>query len=481
MASFSSIGIGLGGNVDVNALIKASVDAVRLPITKTGGLQQQAALTNSKVSAFGNFKSLVSTLADAASKLGSVTGWNGVKASSSNTDAVSVSAVGGAAATSFSVQVQNLATAQSSISAALQPAREAVGAGTLTLEIGTWAGEPKVFTADSAAAVNIDVSATDTLADVAGKINGAKAGVTATVLNDGTGERLMLRSNATGEAAGYALSVTDADGDNGDAAGLSRLVAGTTTEYAQNANATVNGIAVSSQTNAFADTVAGVTFTAAKVTTELVTVTVEKDNSVVKKNIEAFVAAYNAVNSALNESMKYDKETQTSALLQGDSTVVTLQNTLRMALQSVNSAGALKNLSAVGVISAGGLGAGNVSPDGSMELDATKFDKAMEDPDAVKAFFRGVDGGNGADGFAAKFKSVTDKLLASDGFFATKTKSYESALKLNAKEIERVTDRADRLEKSLTQRYTALDTKMATLNALNTYISQQVTTWNKSS
>ncbi|BCN40753.1 flagellar hook-associated protein 2 [Alicycliphilus denitrificans] len=481
MASFSSIGIGLGGNVDVNALIKASVDAVKLPITKTGGLQQQAAVTNAKVSAFGQFKSLVSALADAAGKLNSVTGWNGVKASSSNTDAVSVSAVGGAAATSFSVQVQNLATAQSSISAALQPTKQPVGEGTLTVEIGSWAGDPKAFTAGEATAVSIDVSATDTLADVASKINGAKAGVTATVLNDGTGERLLLRSNSTGEAAGYRLSVADADGGNDDGAGLSRLVAGATTEYARNANATVNGIAVSSPTNAFADTVAGVTFTAAKVTTEPVTITVEKDSSAVKKNIEAFVAAYNAVNSALNESTKYDKETQTSALLQGDSTVMTLQNTLRMALQSVNGSGVLRNLSAVGVVSAGGLGSGNLSPDGSLELDATKFNKAMEDPDAVKAFFRGPDGGDGTEGFAGKFKAVTDKLLASDGFFATKTKTYDSALKLNAKEVERINDRAERLEKSLTQQYTALDTKMASLNALSTYIAQQVTTWNKSS
>ena len=225
---------------------------------------------------------------------------------------------------------------------------------------------------------------------------------------------------------------------------------------------------------------AGVTFTAAKVTTEAVTITVQKDDSSVKQNVEAFVKAYNAVNSALNESMKYDKETKTAGLLQGDATAVTLQNTLRMALQSVSDSGALTNLSAVGVISAGGLGAGNVNPDGSLELNATKFNKAMEDPEAVKAFFRGPEAGGKDDGFAEKLKSMTDRLLASDGFFASKTKTYESALKLNAKEITRVTDRADRLEKSLTQRYTALDTKMSSLNALNSYISQQVTTWNKS-
>lgn len=480
MASFSSIGIGLGGGVHVNALIKASVDAVKLPITKTGGLQQQAAITNAKVSAFGNFKSLVSALGEAADKLTSVTGWNGVKASSSSAESVSVSAVGGAAATSFSVQVQNLASAQSSISAALTPAKQPVGAGTLKFEIGSWAGDPKTFTAGTEKAVDIEVSATDTLADVAGKINGAKAGVTATVLNDGTGERLMLRSNTTGESAGYRLSATDADGVHDDAAGLSRLVAGGTTEYAKNANATVNGIAVSSQTNAFADAVAGVTFTAAKVTTEAVTITVQKDDSSVKKNVEAFVKAYNAVNSALNESMQYDKATKTAGLLQGDATAVTLQNTLRMALQAVGDSGALKNLSSVGVISAGGLGAGNVNPDGSLELNATKFDAAMKNPQAVKEFFRGVDDGAKDDGFAEKLKGVTDKLLASDGFFASKTKTYDNALKRNTQEIQRVTDRAERLEKSLTQRYTALDTKMSSLNALNTYISQQVTTWNKS-
>ncbi len=478
MAGFSSIGIGLGGNVDVNALIKASVDAVKLPITKTNGLTQQAAVTNAKVSTFGQFKSLVSTLADAASKLTSVTGWNGVAATSSKTEAVTVTAVGGAAATSFNVQVQNLAKAQSSTSAAIAPAKSAVGAGALTLTTGTWGGTPMDFTAGSEAAVSIDVTATDTLADIASKINGSKAGVTATVLTDTSGERLMLRSKTTGESAGYQLSVADADGNNADASGLSRLLSGTT-EYAKNANATVNGVAVTSGTNVFADSVAGVTFTAVKETAEDVAITVTKDNSAVKKNVEDFIAAYNAVNQALNESTKYDKETNTAGLLQGDTAAVTLQNTLRLALQSVTSSGAFRSLSDIGVVSEGGLG--NLSPTGNLTLDATKFNKAMENPDEVKAFFRGTDSGSIEDGFAGKFQVVTKQLLASDGFFASKDKSYKDALKRNTADIQRITDRAETLEKNLTARYTALDTKMSSLNALSTYIQQQVTTWNKSS
>ncbi len=476
MASFSSLGIGLGGSVNINDLIKASVDAVKLPITRTNGLSQQAAVTNSKVSAFGQLKSLVSTLSDAANKLTSVTGWNGVAATSSSTDFVTVSAVGGAAATSFNVQVQNLAKAQSSTSDALTPAKSAVGAGTLTLTTGTWSGSPKSFAAGKDEGVKIDVTATDTLEDVASKINGSKAGVTATVLTDDSGQRLMLRSKTTGESAGYQLSVSDADGNNSDSSGLSRLASGTT-EYAQNANATVNGVAVSSGTNVFANTVAGVTFTAVKPTTADVSITVSKDNSAVKANVQAFITAYNAVNSALNESTKYDKDTKTAGLLQGDSGAVTLQNTLRMALQSVNQSGALRSLSEVGVVSVGGTG--NLTPDGSLTLDSTKFDKAMQNPDDVKAFFRGPDGGSVTDGFAGKFKAVTSRLLASDGFFAGKDQSYKEALKRTAADIERITDRAGEVEKNLTARYTALDTKMSNMNALNSYIQQQVVAWNK--
>ena len=365
------------------------------------------------------------------------------------------------------------------VTVALSPVSQAVGAGTLTFDIGKWSGEPKVFTLGGAGTVNVEISATDTLGDVASKINGSKAGVTATVLSDASGERLTLRSTSTGEDAGYRMSAVDADGNMADSAGLSRLVVGGTTEYAANANATVNGVAVTSATNSFSNTVAGVTFTALQVTTGDVAITVAKDNSAVKKNVEAFVSAYNAINQALNEVTKYDAGTKTAGLLQGDSAAVTLQNTLRAALQSVNSSGALRNLSAVGVVSEGGLG--NVSPTGNLTLDATKFNKAMENPDDVKTFFRGADGGSVGDGFAGKFKSFTDKLLASDGFFATKAKIYEQSLKLNAKDVETINDRADRLEKSLTARFSALDTKMSSLNALNAYISQQVTAWNKSS
>jgi flagellar hook-associated protein 2 len=484
-SSFSSLGVGLNGSVDVNALIDAQVNVAKLAITRTNGLNDQVTMTKAKISTYGQIQSLVATLSDAASKLSSVTGWNAVTATSSNTSAVTVSAIGGTVASSFDVQIQSLAKAQNTTSTALSPSGLPVGAGTLHLDVGQWNADGTAFTPkDGTSGVDISVGASDTLASIASKINGAKAGVTATILSDGSGgERLVLRSAQTGAQQGFQLTAVDADGNNTDAAGLSRLVAGATTTYASDAKATVNGIDVTSSSNTFTNTVAGVTFTALQTTTDPVQIDVAQDTSALSKNINDFVTAYNAVNQALNQITSYDKDTQTAGLLQGDSTAVNLQNALRTALQSVASGsaagGSLRTLSDVGISVAGGLG--NLNPTGDLSVDTDKLNKALQDPDALKTFFRGGADGSVTDGVGGKISSVLSGLLSSTGFFQRKTDTLNAELKRENTDIQTVNDRADALKASLQARYTALDSQMATLNALNSYIQQQVTTWNKSS
>ncbi|MBZ0225823.1 MAG: flagellar filament capping protein FliD [Comamonas sp.] len=474
MASFSSIGVGLGGNVDVNALIKASVDAVKLPITRPNGLNDQAKLTEAKISTFGKLQSLVSTLQLAAGKLASVTGWNAVTATSSDSQSVTATAIGGTVETNFSVEVQQLAKAQVSASDALA-ASQSVGAGQLSLQIGRWSGGS--FTAGSAVPVDIAITASDTLTDIAGKINGAGAGVTATLLTDASGQRLMLRSKTTGEEAGFQVNVTDADGSNTDGLGLSRLINGLATDpgagAAANARALINGqYTVTSASNTFENAISGVTFKAEKETTAPVQITVTKDSSAVQKNIEDFVVAYNAANQALNELTKYDAATKQGGLLQGDSTAISLQNILRNSIQSLSSStGPFRTLSDIGL---------GMIRGGDLTIDSTKLGAAMQDPDAIKALFIGADGlATTQDGVAENIKTATSSLLDSGGFFATKDKQLKNVLQLNAKEVERVNARADSAEALLKARYTALDSQMSQLNALNAYIAQQVTTWNK--
>ena len=265
MATISSPGVGTNG-LDVKNIISQLVALEKKPLD---ALKLQAATVSTKISAYGQIKSLVSSLQDAASKLTSVTGWNGVTTTSSDSKFVSASAVGGTLPTSFSVEVQGLAKAQATASAALLPVGGALGAGTLRLELGKWSVAPASFTPSSGQPVDITILASDKLSDVASKINGANAGVTASILTDASGERLLLRGKNTGEEAGFRLSVMEGgDTDpqsagNTDATGLSRLVAGTTvSQAAANAKATVNGIAVTSATNTIASTVSGLTFKA---------------------------------------------------------------------------------------------------------------------------------------------------------------------------------------------------------------------------
>lgn len=467
MATISSPGIGSG--LDVKSIVSQLVALERQPLDK---LKLQAATVQTKISAFGQIKSMVSTLADAAGKLTSVTGWNAVSATSSNSAMVSASAVGGTLPTAFSVQVQGLAKAQATASASLLPVGGALGAGTLRLELGQWSVAPSTFTPGSGVPVDITITATDTVSDIASKINGANAGVTATVLSDASGERLLLRGKNTGLDAGFRLSVTDNDGVNNDASGLSRLVAGSTvTQAAANARATVNGIPVTSATNTFANTVAGVTFKAEAETTAPVEITITKDNTALTKNISDFVAAYNAINTLLSDATKYDGSTKQAGLFQGDSTAIGLQNALRSAVQSVSTASsAFQRLADVGITQQLG---------GNLAVDSTKLAKALENPDEVKNMFRNTESGS-AQGIAVKIKALTTSLLSVDGFFKAKDSTLQLSLDRNAKDQNRVSERAQAVEKQLNRRYSALDTQLASLNALNAYIGQQVTAWNKS-
>lgn len=454
MATISSPG--LGSNLDVKSIVSQLVALEKKPLDT---LKLQAATVQTKISAFGQIKSLVSTLSDTLGKLTSVTGWNAVNATSSNSSAVSVSAIGGTLPTTFNVEVSVLAKAKATASAAILPVGGAIGAGTLT------------FTPVSGAAVDVAVTATDTVSDVASKINGANAGVTATILSDASGERLLLRSKSTGVAGGFTLSVADADTNNADAVGLSRLVVGTTTTTAAtDAAATVNGIPVTSSTNTFATSVSGVTFNALQVTTAPVEISISKNTTDIQKNIDAFVAAYNAINDVLNEATKYDAATKGAGLLQGDSTALALQNSLRTAIQSVTTGSSVfTRLTDVGITQQRG---------GNLSVDSTKLAAGLANTEELKNMFRSTGGGS-ADGVAVKIKAVTTSLLSSSGFFQTKDTSLKQALSQNAKNQLQVNERVNKFEASLNARYSALDTKMASLNALNAYVSQQVTTWNK--
>jgi flagellar hook-associated protein 2 len=419
-----------------------------------------------------------------------------VGVSSTNSAAVTATVTGIASATSFSMGVSQLAKAQSTVSDAVTASTALGSAGTLTLQLGTWgtAGATgSKFTAGTAASVSVAVLATDTMAQIAGKINEAGSGVVATVLTDSTGDRLMLRSSSTGEATGFRMQVADTGdssiGTNTNDIGLSALAfdldldpgntgASTITAYGmganayqagQNAKATINGIAVTSATNSFKDVVAGLTITAAMVTTSDVEITTTNDKAALTTNIQAFVDAFNAMNKYLADATAYDDSTKKSGDLQGDSTAIGLRNALRTMVGTSTVGGTYGRLSEIGI---------TLGRDGNLAVNATKLSTALDTPANVKILFAQKNTDAATNGVARKVKTFTDAFLAYSGALNNKTDALAAETKRNTAEQDKVTARTAAVEKRLRATYTALDTKMAGLTALSTYITQQVEVWN---
>ncbi|MCB2028981.1 MAG: flagellar cap protein FliD, partial [Rhodoferax sp.] len=93
-----------------------------------------------------------------------------------------------------------------------------------------------------------------------------------------------------------------------------------------------------------------------------------------------------------------------------------------------------------------------------------------------------IDNGNAlTNGVASKFSAFAKGLLATDGLFSSKDASLKRSLERNADDQARLNDKVARVEAALNRRYSALDVQLSSLNALNAYVTQQVTLWNQSS
>lgn len=463
MASISSIGLGSGLEVE-----KIITQLVALETSRLTPLKSQASLIQSRISTVSQLKSLTSTLQDKLKDLADASKWSSAtKATSSNSTAITALANTSADDTSpkavpgsYNVSVTQLATAQSITSGRFASDYQFSTGGTLNV---------KTATGD----VDVTIAADASLADVASSINQANAGVTASIMNDGTGQRLIITSTATGASNGFSLSgiselAYDQATGTGDilGTGTDPATKGSKTA-AQDAIASISGVTVTSASNTFSETIQGVSFTA--LTTGSSTINVVSDTETLKTRITDFVAAYNAVNSLLSTSVKYDQETDVAGVFQADSTMTSLQSAMRSAFSgSAATSTVYKRLIDIGI---------DMKKGGTLEIDDSKLSKALStNSGEVAKFFS-----EGSDGMADKLRAYTSSVLSFDGVLENKAAALTDASKRNTTDQDKVNDRATRVEARLRAQYTALDAKMSSLTALNTYITQQVAQWNKSS
>jgi len=339
---------------------------------KQNALTTRETANTAKISDLANAVNSISTFSSSLSALISG-GTLFTQPTSSNSSIVNVSALAGSRLSGLSstIKVNQLATAQTMTAAPLANAATAVGLGTLELSVG---GKAKTITI---------TSANNSLAGLAQAIKDSGLGVTASIVIDSTGARLVVKG-ATGEDNAFSLSMT-----SGNAGELDRFtydpgsydpanVTGLTLQQeAQDAELIVDGVTVTKSSNSFSDVIAGVKIdlvSAAPGST--VTIGSSQPVDAIKQAVSDFVAAYNEMKTTL-ASM-----TGTTGSLRSDSGIRTLVQRLG-ALTSTQltyaTDGSPTTLAEIGV---------STNRDGTLSLDSAKLASVMaSNPSAVEAMF----------------------------------------------------------------------------------------------
>jgi flagellar hook-associated protein 2 len=478
MATISSAGIGSG--LDVNGIVTQLVALERKPINQ---LQAAASKLQTQLSSYGQLQAALAKVRDAASTLTRSSTWSPTKGSSTDSSAVGVTTGTTSPPGNYSISVAKLAASQSLVAATKASSTEIVGQGTLHIELGTWGtqGNKTTFTPkDGTTPVDITIGpGGDSLASIRDSINAAGAGVTASIVNDATGARLVVRSIDSGLENAFRITVTDSDNKNTDASGLSALAydpsAGVTqmtqTVAAADASATINGLPITSASNTLTDVIDGLTLQLGGTTTTPVQVAVTVDKDAVRKSIDDFVTAYNDLVTQLGGLTKYDAASKTAGALQGDRAAVNLQTQLRGLIGGTSGASTVfARLADIGL---------DPQSDGTLKVTGSKLEAAMGRLTELQQLFANSDALAPAnDGFATRLRAFGDAALGTDGALAGRQEGLKERIDRNKDRQSQLEDRVAQIEKRLRAQYTALDAQMAQLTGLSNYVTQQLAAMN---
>ncbi len=179
---------GIGSGIDIDSIVKALVNSERAP--KEAQLNRLEKTTTSRISALGSLRSVVSELSTVLQSLNKASAFQKQTVSSSSSSVLTATATGDVPAGKFSLQVQQLASSSKiALPSVTGGSAATFNSGTLTISTGS-----------SSFDVDVDAS-NNNLLGVRDAINtaGASQGVSASIVTDASGSRLILSSSKTGE------------------------------------------------------------------------------------------------------------------------------------------------------------------------------------------------------------------------------------------------------------------------------------------
>ena len=444
--------LGFGSGIDTKQLVTDLAAASREPkVSRINTLTQQ---NQTRISALAQARSDLEGFADSLAQMIS----DGTLRSTptvSDDSVLSATARAGIHADSFAatVVVSQLARAQSTYSGVVADRTAAIGTGTMTLTVG---GVAKTITVDGT---------NNSLDGLASAINSSGGGVTASIIADQGGHRLILKG-PSGAANAFTLAA-----DAGADPGLSAFAYGagggmTLGQSAANADFTIDGVAFSRASNTIDDVVPGMSLTLKKAAPgQPVDIGASRPLDMIKQTVGDFVSVYNQLKKSLSSAA--GQSGSTTALRELERELSGLIGTV------ISSHPTINKLTDIGV---------STTKDGLLAVDETKLAQVLAaDAGAVEAMFNPRrDGGRteaSDPGIAFVLDSIRDRAIGTDGVIDRVTKSLNSRKETLADQLENIEIREDAYRARLEKQYGSLDAKLAAFKATQTYLEQQIKMW----
>lgn len=442
MATVSSLGVGSG--LDLSTLLTNLMAVERRPLV---ALQTQQSNYEADLSAYGQLKSQLSSFQTAMNSLSTSSKFAVFSATSSNDTVFTATADSTAAVGKYTLQVVRVAEAH-------QMGSSSTFADTGTTTIGT-AGDTMTITVGSS---DFTVSyGGQTLGEIRDAINGAtdNTGVSATIIQDNVGYRLLLTSSDTGSTNALSVSYSGSDPFSLQTLNTDRDGSGSFTAADLDASMVLNGTyTIDRSSNTVSDVIQGVTLSLKDAGTE--TLTVAKDTAAIEASAQSFVDAYNALRSTIT--------TLRSGTLSGDNTLLLLQSGIQGILNTTPSGltGSYSYLAQVGI---------SIQKDGTMALDSADFQAALgADFNGVAELFAAS-----GQGYAARLDTLMTSYLQTGGLIANSTDGLNARLDIIKTRESEMELRLEAIQKRYQQQFTALDALVQQLQTTSSYLTQQLT------
>ncbi|KOX64679.1 flagellar cap protein FliD [Pseudomonas psychrophila] len=440
MASSTITGVGSG--FDTIGIVKALVDAEKAP--KQSQITAQQKDTTIQLSAVGTVKASLETYRTAIAKLNSVSSFNGLTASSNDEKISKVTIDDKASSGKYALNVTQLATASKITSKVFE--------GGASASVNSSEQDQTLTISQSGDSYDVKIPAGATMQQTRDAINTQlqSKGISANVLTDANGSRLVIGSQTTGKGTDITVS-----GDSELATGYDAGKAPVNAEY------TIDDIVMESSSNKITSAISGVTLEL--LDTKASTITVASNTDTLKTSVQSFVSAYNALLTSINTQTKVtatgDAATTTAGALTGDASMRQLVNGLRGELLQNSGTSSVGNLSQMGI--------STDQKTGLLTLDDTKWKAAVATPNGAIEIAKVFTGDTG---LITRMTKATESYVGSSGLLAARATDLNTKLTTLTTQQADLDRRMESMKSTLTAKYTAMDGLIAKINASSSSI-----------